>query len=252
MRARGRSRSGAFTLIELLAVLAVLGLTLFFVVPALDNISPGAKLRAQARGIASTIEDVQGKAAETGKEFVMAYDLGRGTYWVILPPPDPPANSTTSGTNPGTTRTTGTQQSAQNGDPQPPLDDAEHGVAPDIANSPSGSGTGTGTGTGTKPSTSTSTSTSYAQRDTVPETQLPDEVKIVSVSPLNAKQTTGGIVYVPFSSLGDEGSHIVVIGLKSANGFGTPDTSLSIRFNALTRTVDISTDALSWQTIDGK
>src|SRR6478672_5841819 len=112
-----RSREAGFTLLELLAVVALLGLVLFFVLPNLDNLTPRARLKSAARRIGTTMELAQGEAISSGKEFVLAYDLSKGTYWVILPPPDPAvptgtgsgtgSKPTSTTTTPGTTPTTG-------------------------------------------------------------------------------------------------------------------------------------------------
>ncbi len=71
----GRRRG--FTLLELLAVVALLGIILFFVVPNVDAMTPGARLKSTARKIASTMELVQGEAIASQKEFMVAYDLSR-------------------------------------------------------------------------------------------------------------------------------------------------------------------------------
>src|SRR5581483_7108110 len=90
MKHGARRSRGGFTLLELLAVVALLGLVLFVVVPKLDNITPGARLKAAARKIGSTMELAQGQAIATGKEYTLAYDLNKGMFWIILPPPDDP------------------------------------------------------------------------------------------------------------------------------------------------------------------
>jgi prepilin-type N-terminal cleavage/methylation domain-containing protein len=273
---RARAHQAGFTLIELLAVVAVLAMVLFFAVPSLDNISPGARLRATARKLGSTIELAQGEAASSGKEFVLAYDLNRGAYWVVLPPPDTTTGTGTgtgTGVRTGTGTGTGTGSGSGSGtDTDQPQDDAEHGLPPADLSAPGTSGPTTTSSTGTRTTTPTSSTTGtsgfrpatgtqtpieqqpvdYTKRDTLPEELVPDDVQIQQVLPMNGKATTYGVVYVPLSSLGDEGSHIVVVGLKNQNG-GTNAAAapIYVRWNSLTRVVDYSTDNLGWQTISG-
>jgi prepilin-type N-terminal cleavage/methylation domain-containing protein len=219
-----RRARGGFTLLELLAVVALLGLVLFFVIPNLDGLTPRARLRATARRIGSTMELAQGEAISSGKQFTMAYDLNKKMYWIILPPPDVPA------TLPDPNA------------PPPPLPDVEHAPMPAVM-PPSAT-------TGAKPTTPAATATKpgdYTGRDTLEPDALPDDVDIGSVSLPNGKESSSGVIYVNFSALGNEGSHGVMVRLRgSSNGTASPEPPIYVRFNALTRTVDFGTDKPSW------
>lgn len=78
-------RRDGFTLIELMAVIVILGLMFGLVVPNLDRVSPKYSIRAVARRIASTIEEVRSHAAWEGKTFSIVYDLDEQGYWILIP-----------------------------------------------------------------------------------------------------------------------------------------------------------------------
>src|SRR5947209_2592518 len=170
MRARA-SRSG-FTLLELLAVVALLGLVLFFVVPNLDSITPRARLKSAARRIGTTMELAQGEAIASGKEFTLAYDLSKGTYWIILPPADP----TTAGTAPPPTNNPN--------EPPPPPPDVEHDDKPPVT-APAGK-----PGSTPSPSPATTSAPNYQNREIVGDDTVGDDMQIASVSLPNGKETT--------------------------------------------------------------
>jgi prepilin-type N-terminal cleavage/methylation domain-containing protein len=218
-----------FTLLELLAVVGLLGIILFFVIPNVDSMTPGARLKSSARGIASSIELAQGQAIATGKEYTLAYDLSKGSYWIILPPPEPEPKPL----NPE--------------DKPPPLPDVEHGKFPEVSSEKTGSGTSSGAA-----STPKKTPTSYMGRDIIEENFVPADVEIQSVTLQSGRETSSGIVYVPFSSLGNEGSHAIMVRLRGANGRPSNEAPICVRFNALTRTVDFGNEKLGWEQLSGQ
>jgi prepilin-type N-terminal cleavage/methylation domain-containing protein len=249
---RATRRSG-FTLLELLCVVALLGILLFFVLPKLDSVTPQTRLKSAARRIGSTMELAQGQAIASGKEYVLAYDLGKQSYWLILPPPDDPNALPGAGTaaKPGTTTTA----TAQSGDPNaqpPPPPDVEHDPKPAVTTpAPSKSGGGTATPVATTPAPSSlSSQNNYQGRETTLQEDLGDDVQMVSVSFPNGQEGTNGIVYVRFSSLGNEGTHSVTLKLKGSSDT-TQGGNMSVRFSALTRTVDFGDQKLGWSTIGG-
>jgi prepilin-type N-terminal cleavage/methylation domain-containing protein len=78
-------RQDGFTIIELIAVIFILGLLFGLVVPNLDRVSPKYSIRAVARRIASTMEEVRSQAAWEGKTFSIVYDLDQQEYWILMP-----------------------------------------------------------------------------------------------------------------------------------------------------------------------
>lgn len=235
MPRRVRERTRGFTLLELLAVMALIGLVLFFVIPNLDNMTPTARLKAAARKIGTTMELAQGEAVAEGKELTLAYDLSKGTYWIILPAPTPPPGS--SGTSSSTTPTT---QASSGSGPAPPPPDVEHDDKPLITTpTPSGS---SGSTTAPPPPTAAN----YQNRETLGEDAVGDDVQIASITLPTGKEATSGVVYINFSSLGNEGSHSVLVQLRTANGAQSTEPPISVRFNALTRTVDFANQKLGF------
>ena len=81
----GEGGRRGFTLLELMAVVAIITILLVTVIPALDNVAPSSRLDAGGRYVAGTIELAQSEAISQRKEFVVAYDLDNNTYWIILP-----------------------------------------------------------------------------------------------------------------------------------------------------------------------
>ena len=78
-------RQSGFTLIELIAVIVILALMFGLLVPNLDRVSPKYSIRAVARRIASTIEEVRSQAAWEGKTFSVVYDLSNQELWILMP-----------------------------------------------------------------------------------------------------------------------------------------------------------------------
>jgi len=82
---RSSRRRRAFTLIELMVVVAILGLMLFVVLPNLDSMLPGARVGGAARTVASTFEFVRSQSVFSGKPYEVQFNLDENWYQVILP-----------------------------------------------------------------------------------------------------------------------------------------------------------------------
>lgn len=82
------AESRGFTFIELMVVVAIMGLLLGFVVLRLDDMVPSSRLSAAARQVASHVGMARGEAVAAGKVHAIAYDLTRQQY-AVLTPPDP-------------------------------------------------------------------------------------------------------------------------------------------------------------------
>ncbi len=76
-----RRRGGAFTLIELLAVVLILGLVAGLVLPNLGLLSTLA-LGDQARHLAADLEFARQRTVMTGIRHRMLLDLDRGAWWL--------------------------------------------------------------------------------------------------------------------------------------------------------------------------
>ena len=79
-------RDSAFTLLELIIVITLVGILSAVVAPRIGDISPKYRLRSAARVIGSQIGYVRSLAGGTGEEYVLRYDLENQLYWIILPP----------------------------------------------------------------------------------------------------------------------------------------------------------------------
>lgn len=206
-----RRRRSGFSLIEIMAVMLILGVILMSIVPAIDSMVPIYRLRGAAREVASLMELAQSEAVGTRKEYQIAYSVDRNAYWLVLPPRDPAEDQ---------------EQDPMGGLGGPagesnkegrPIDDVEHGPPPvdaDAAQDPRAARTS-------------------AEREALLPKGLPTDVVFVSVIIGDEEKRTGEVM-VPFSHLGAGGTHIV--GLRLENG-GDAD-QIWVKFNALTRTIE--------------
>jgi prepilin-type N-terminal cleavage/methylation domain-containing protein len=204
------ARSG-FTLVELLAVIAILAITLFMIVPGLDGVVPKKRLESAARRIASSMDLAQATAIGDGKSIALAYDLDRRAIWLLLPPKE---------------------TSTVVADPAkpPPYNDVEHGLAAAPAASP------------------TSSTPSYEGRESTGEDTLSDDVEIAYVQPRDKDEKSSGRIYIDFSAKGDEGSHIVGLRLKGPDG-QVDGGQIWVKYSSLTRTFEFSDKKLNWDKV---
>ncbi len=77
-------RDRGFTLIELVVVLVILGVVALVALPRLGGFAD-SYLRSSARRLAGMIRYTQSRAALSGKEYRLYYDLDKGEYWLSGP-----------------------------------------------------------------------------------------------------------------------------------------------------------------------
>lgn len=83
-------RARGFTLIEMLAVIAIFGLIAAMVVPNLD-LGGSRAVRSDASDFAAAVEFTRQRAVMTGRAHVLHVDVARSTHWVTwAAPPEPP------------------------------------------------------------------------------------------------------------------------------------------------------------------
>ena len=78
------SRRGGFTLIELIAVVVIVGVMVALTATQLDFLVPKYRLRAAAREVAGAFKLGQARAAATGKDVFVEMDLSDGRYWLLV------------------------------------------------------------------------------------------------------------------------------------------------------------------------
>ncbi len=77
--------TGGFTLIELVVVVAIVGMLLASVAIRFDSLTVSARLRASAREIASTIGLAHSRASSTGRAQTLIFDTDNQQYWIESP-----------------------------------------------------------------------------------------------------------------------------------------------------------------------
>lgn len=76
-------RSGGFTLVELIAVIVIIGLIAMVTVTRLDFMVPKYRLRGAAREVGSVLGIGKAHAAAQGKDVYFEVDLAQGRYWLL-------------------------------------------------------------------------------------------------------------------------------------------------------------------------
>jgi len=82
-RGPGRPASG-FTLVELIAVCAIMAAVMGIAAVRLDFLIPKYRLRAAGRELAGALKQARARAAATGREVYVEIDLSKGDYWMLV------------------------------------------------------------------------------------------------------------------------------------------------------------------------
>jgi prepilin-type N-terminal cleavage/methylation domain-containing protein len=202
------TRRSGFSLIELMAVMIILGAFLMAVVPALDGLVPSYRLKGAAREIATAMEQAQSEAVGNRREYQLAYDLDTDTYWLVLPPKRKDEDREEADKTP---------EELAREEALKKQDDLEHGLPPKDPDAPQDE----------------EQATTDVEREALTPKGLPTDVVFVSVV-VGDDEKSGGEIRVPFTYLGTDGSHVV--GLKLENG--EEGDQLWVKFNAITRTIE--------------
>ena len=214
----------AFTLIELIAVTVIMATIMTAIVPALDSMVPKYRMRSGARNVASMIEQAQAEAVGKRREFTVAYDLDENTYWLVLPPQDEEADEDEDAGG-GLFGFGGEEK--QKG--QRPQNDVEHGLPPVDPNA-----------------SQEEQDVDVMDRESLTPQELPPGVVFSSIMVGDSEETTG-TVYVPFSHLGNEGSHVVGVELDDPES----EHQIYVKFSALSRTISYHDEPPQLRTLGG-
>jgi prepilin-type N-terminal cleavage/methylation domain-containing protein len=85
MQGRTPNRQGGFTLIEIMAVVLLLGLMMSGVSIALDRFLPGQQIDSEARQLLSQLDLARSGAIAAGRPYRVVVDLDDHQYWVYTP-----------------------------------------------------------------------------------------------------------------------------------------------------------------------
>lgn len=87
---RPPSRQSAYTLIELIMVVLIIGLIATVIFVRADFMTAPLRLRSAAREIASTVRLAVNEGISRSRNCYIQYDLDNDTYWLLVPVPGPP------------------------------------------------------------------------------------------------------------------------------------------------------------------
>lgn len=87
MQSRVRHRRDGFTLVELVAVVVIVGLIAMVTVTRLDFLVPKYRLRGAARDVGSVLGLGKAHAAANGKDVYFEVDLSQNRFWLLAPFP---------------------------------------------------------------------------------------------------------------------------------------------------------------------
>jgi general secretion pathway protein H len=79
-RPAGQGATNGFTLIEMLVVLAIMGLVMAVALPDFGRLAPSLRQRAAAGDLAAALRDARGQAIRSNGETTLTLDVGSGTY----------------------------------------------------------------------------------------------------------------------------------------------------------------------------
>ncbi len=82
-----RRRRAGFTLIELVAVVLIVGLIAALAIGKIDFVIPKYRLRGASREVGAILKQAKAKAAAAGREVYFQADLQQGEYWLLAPFP---------------------------------------------------------------------------------------------------------------------------------------------------------------------
>lgn len=86
MQTAPRRQNSGFSLLELLVVVAILGLIFAVAIPSMSRFF-GVSIQTTTREIATTIRNAFNASVVTGRVYRLVYDIDKSNYWVEAGPP---------------------------------------------------------------------------------------------------------------------------------------------------------------------
>jgi prepilin-type N-terminal cleavage/methylation domain-containing protein len=80
------SGESGFTFVELMAVLALISVAMFFVFLNLDGMTAPSRLASAGREIANSVGWIRGEAAAQARDIEVEFDLDSQRYRIVIPP----------------------------------------------------------------------------------------------------------------------------------------------------------------------
>ena len=84
-RVRSERSRKAFTLMELVLVMVIIGIIATLVMTRMDGLLPTYRLSGAAAEIAALVELAQSSAVSKGECLGIRYDIEKGRYWIVFP-----------------------------------------------------------------------------------------------------------------------------------------------------------------------
>lgn len=78
-------RASAFTLLELMLVVAIIGMIAALAAMRLDYLLPKYRLRGGAREVGALFKEARSRAAGMGRDVYVQVNVSQGTYWMLAP-----------------------------------------------------------------------------------------------------------------------------------------------------------------------
>lgn len=72
----------AFTLIELIAVISLVSITLFFVAPRMENPFSGSQTRMVSKWISSNVNELRARSIQRQEEWILYIDMDRNRFGI--------------------------------------------------------------------------------------------------------------------------------------------------------------------------